>query len=76
MCGVQLVNVSKSETRNLIVQAGAFAEHEFTELTHSDQTISVESKYFAVQLPPGPSPHLCLSLARLVLTGLTWRRLN
>ena len=31
--------------------AGAFAEHEFVELTHADQTIPVESKYFAVQLP-------------------------
>ena len=27
--GLQLVNLSPSETRNLIVQAGAFAEHEF-----------------------------------------------
>ena len=31
-CGIQLVNTSASESRNLIVQAGAFGEHAFTEI--------------------------------------------
>ena len=30
--GVQLANVSPTETRNVIVQAGAFGEHQFTEV--------------------------------------------
>ncbi len=30
--GIQLVNTSTSATRSLIVQAGAFAEHQFTEI--------------------------------------------
>ena len=46
--GVHLVNLDAGGTRNLIVQAGAFAEHRFVELTCGDQTIPVESKYFAV----------------------------
>jgi hypothetical protein len=54
--GVQLVNLSPSETRNVIVQAGAFGEHQFTGLTfHEDdqhRSVPVDSKNFAVQLPP------------------------
>ncbi len=62
--GVQLVNVSTSETRNLIVQAGAFAEHEFVSVTHSDQSLPIDSKYFAVQLPPGTCIGLDLVIRR------------
>ena len=53
--GIQLVNVNAGETRNLIVQAGAFAEHEFLSLSHADKILPVNSKYFAVQLPPATS---------------------
>ncbi len=62
--GLQLVNLNPGETRNLIVQAGAFAEHEFVELTHEEQTVRVKSKYFAVQLPPGTSIRLDLGMRR------------
>ncbi len=62
--GVQFVNVSMSETRNLIVQAGAFAEHEFVSATHADQTVPVDSKHLAVQLPPGTSIRLDLAMRR------------
>jgi len=62
--GIQLVNLNASETRNLIVQAGAFAEHEFVEVTYSDQTATVNSKYFAVQLPPGTSIRLDVAMRR------------
>lgn len=62
--GIQLVNLNTSEARNLIVQAGAFAEHEFVEVTYSDQTATVNSKYFAVQLPPGTSIRLDVAMRR------------
>ena len=62
--GVHLVNLNASETRNLIVQAGAFAEHQFVELTYADQTVPVESKYFAVQLPPSASIRLDVGMRR------------
>ena len=62
--GLQLVNLNAGETRNLIVQAGAFAEYEFVELTHEEQTVQVESKYFAVQLPPGTSIRLDVGMRR------------
>ena len=62
--GIQLVNLSSGETRNLIMQAGAFAEHEFVEVTYSDQTVPVNSKYFAVQLSPGTSIRLDVGIRR------------
>ena len=62
--GVQLVNLNPGNTRNLIVQAGAFAEHQFVELTHEDRTVPVDSRYFAVQLPPGSSIRLDLGMRR------------
>ena len=62
--GVQLVNLNTSETRNLIVQAGAFAEHEFVELTYEDKTVPVKSKYFAVQLPPAASIRMDVGMRR------------
>ena len=62
--GVHLVNLNASETRNLIVQAWAFAEHQFVELTYADQTVPVESKYFAVQLPPAASIQLDVGMRR------------
>ena len=62
--GVHLVNLNASETRNLIVQAGAFAEHQFVELTYGDRTVPVESKYFAVQLPPAASIRLDVGMRR------------
>ena len=62
--GVHLVNLNTSETRNLIVQAGAFAEHQFVALTFEDQTVPVESKYFAIQLPPAASIRLDVGMRR------------
>lgn len=56
--------MSKSETRNLIVQAGAFAEHEFVSATPADQTVPVDSKHLSVQLPPGTSIRLDLAMRR------------
>ena len=36
--GIQLVNLSRTETRNAIVQAGAFGEHQFTVLKHREMS--------------------------------------
>ena len=35
--GIQLVNTDTSHARNVIVQAGAFGEHAFTELRYSEE---------------------------------------
>ncbi len=72
--GIQLVNLNRTETRNLIVQAGAFGEHQFTEVRFqeagqndpSERTIPVDARYFAVQLPPSTTIRLDAGMRRFV----------
>ena len=76
---LNLVNLSAFDTRKLIVQAGAFGEHEFTEVTFreqhkdgsgnkvlSDKKVTVNKKYFAVELPPSTSVKLDMEMRRHV----------
>ena len=70
--GVQLVNTSRSETRRVILQSGAFGEHSFTQVAHGAgdgaQTVPVNGKHFAVTLPPSTSVRLGIGLERFVNT--------
>lgn len=51
--GVQLVNVSTRHTRRVVVQAGGFAEHEFSAVTvDGGPTSSVSTRRLTVELPP------------------------
>ncbi len=67
--GIQLVNLSRTNTRSLIVQAGAFGEHQFTGLEFdSDEEgpsgVSVDSRYFAVKLPPSTAVRVSAGMRR------------
>ena len=72
--GLQLVNLNRTETRNMIVQAGAFGEHRFTQVQFqttnqegpSKKGVPVDNKYFAVQLPPSTSIQLEGEMQRFV----------
>ena len=68
--GVQLVNVSRTEPRRLIVQAGAFGEHQFTDVSHGDgddkSTVQVDGKHFVVELPPSSTLRVEAGLRRFV----------
>ncbi len=67
---VTLVNTSPLRERRLIVQAGAFGEHAFTDVTdltaNGPSAIPVESRYVTVVLPPGRSTDLRLGMRRYV----------
>ena len=64
---LQLVNTSALETRRLIVQAGAYGEHAFTEVAYDQapedtsggsaerKQVPVNGKYFAVEMGPATS---------------------
>ena len=71
--GVQLVNLSKAESRQLIVQAGAFGEHQFTRVKYrqgdAERVLPVDSRYVAVELPPSTSIRLDLGLQRFANDG-------
>ena len=64
--GIQLVNLSTTETRNLIVQAGAFGEHQFSELRYDKKMLPIGSKYFRVSLPPSASIRVEAGMSRFV----------
>ena len=54
--GLQFVNLNATEPRDVIVQAGAMGEHNFTSVSVDDgqnrYTVSVNGTYLHVQLPP------------------------
>ena len=70
--GVQLVNLSRTETRNVIIQAGAFGEHQFTKVQFqetdaegsSERVVPVDAKFFAVELPPSRIIRLEIGMRR------------
>ena len=76
---IQLVNISAFETRKLIVQAGAYGEHEFTEVKYKEESndsngkkvlieksVPVNRKFFAVELPPATTIKLDIGTRRFV----------
>jgi len=67
---VKVVNTSPLRERRLIVQAGAFGEHAFTDAmdlsADSPSSMSVDGKHLAVVLPPGLSADLRLGMRRYV----------
>ena len=76
---LELVNTSAFDTRRLIIQAGAYGEHEVTEvrfLEHSKDTegtiisnekvVQVNKKFFAVELPPATTIELEIGVKRFV----------
>ena len=68
--GIQLVNTNRNETRNLIVQSGAFGEHQFTQVRYREEgrdgeTVTpMDEKYFAVELPPSTAIRVEAGLRR------------
>ena len=63
--GIQLVNLSHVESRRLIVQAGAFGEHQFTGVRADEgAAVPVDSRYLEVELPPSASMRLEAGMAR------------
>jgi len=63
---VQLVNLHPSEPRDVILQAGAFGEHEFTTAGHKHQTVPVGQNRVQVRLRPGAVGRLDLGMKRYV----------
>ena len=61
---VTLVNLSQSEPRNVIVQAGGYAEHRFTGLEGAADLPALDTNVLSVQLAPGAGARLTLGMER------------
>lgn len=73
-CVVRLVNTNVFDTHRMIVQAGAYGEHTFTNVTFKKQSedsimeesVAVNGKYFIVELPPATTITLNIGTQRFV----------
>jgi hypothetical protein len=72
---VNLVNLNVTESRRVIVQAGAFGEHSFTTFSYDGEKeneeksvvkVDVNKPYFVVDLIPGASVKLEIGMRRFV----------
>ena len=66
---VTFVNTSAAETKRMMVQAGAYGEHQFTEINSSEvggteTTTLVNDKIFELVLHPGSVIHMDLGMSR------------
>ena len=63
---VRLVNLDPMDTRTVIVQGGAYGEHEITDvqMEGSEAPVSVEDTHFAVRLAPGAGTRLTIGMRR------------
>ena len=65
---LQLVNLNEKESRDILVQAGAMGEHNFTEACFKsdkdNKTVKVNDKYLRVSLPPRTRITLHLGMQR------------
>jgi hypothetical protein len=61
---VTLVNLSKTEPRTVIVQGGAYGEHQLESATLGEKTTPVNAPLLTVQLNPGSGQRLVLQMKR------------
>jgi hypothetical protein len=61
---VALVNVAKSAERTLVVQGGAFAEHQIQSVEWNGKTVPVNAASFTVKLAAGSGGVLTLNMKR------------
>ena len=61
---VTLVNVNQVEARPVIVQAGAYGEHQFLEATVNGKATPVNDAVFRVNLAPGAGARIELKQKR------------
>jgi hypothetical protein len=61
---LHLVNLHPTEPREVVLQAGAFGEHQFTEVNTAQNSRAVNSKFLTVHLKPGAAGHLQIGMKR------------
>ena len=63
---VTLVNINQSQARMVVIQAGAYAEHRFTEVEVNGSRIHIDDDVVKVRLAPGSGARLVLGMERFV----------
>ncbi len=61
---VTLVNISPSTARSVIIQGGAYGEHQIVSVTQGTETTPVDGTSFPVRLAPGAGAKLTIRMKR------------
>lgn len=61
-----LVNLNQVESREVVVQAGAYGEHQFTKLTWGPESLEVDGSHVAIHLAPGCGVRFTANVQRYV----------
>ena len=61
---VTLVNLNNTEPRTLVIQGGAYGEHQLESVTSGQKTTRINSALLTVQLNPGSGERLTLRMKR------------
>ena len=74
---VTLVNVSPTRSRTVVVQGGAYGEHQIESVEENGRTTAVNARDFTVRLAPGAGATLRLVMRRYVnqpTAAFPWNR--
>jgi hypothetical protein len=61
---VTLVNTSPVQARDVVVQSGAYAEHQITSLEAAGKKLPLDGSHFTVRLEPGAADTLTITMQR------------
>jgi hypothetical protein len=61
---LSLVNVNQVEPRVVVVQMGAYGEHQCETVTVNGETVAVDHPYLTVRLEPGSGARLVFRIER------------
>ncbi len=59
-----LVNINQIESRTVVVQGGAYAEHQFVSAATDGQVLSLDQPFCTVRLTPGSSSRMVIKMKR------------
>ena len=65
---VTLVNINQAESREVIIQGGAYGEHNFVSVDQKGNVTPIDSKCLTVKLAPGAGSTLTIKTQRLANT--------
>jgi len=59
-----LVNINQIDSRTVVVQGGAYAEHQFVSVTTDGQVLSLDQPFCIVRLAPGSGSRIVIKMKR------------
>ena len=63
---VHLVNLNPIESRTLVVQGGAYGEHQLVVVAEKDRRVAIDDTYFTISLAPGAGTTLNIEMNRYI----------